>query len=187
MSFWFYHYPDRTNYNINIYSLLEEAITNQALPQLEGIKFNHNDVNDYFQSTNLYSDQVAIVPYYSPALVIFGLDKGFGIGTSDYMAPVVNCLKIASNENRIDDAYWYQSFMNNASSVINDGANYYNAVAYRCVYDRYNISMGNPRPPLLPYTQQQCDDINNNLDAIDFFNQLQQIKDDTTCNPTNPL
>lgn len=84
--FFYYHIPSLTKTVLNVADLLAAAQT--RMPQLMGVKFVSDDMNDWFSTVSTYNNSHALMFAPEPKLQSFAVGMGRGtVLAQDFFAP----------------------------------------------------------------------------------------------------
>ena len=173
LDFWFYHIPGTTGYNIDIYNFIDSAVgANGGLQGLTGIKYVDSSNNEgWIKSVHKFGDKVHLLFAPEPKLQCFGLGMGNGtVLAEDFYARTFRCMKYYFENGNYEAMYNEQMWKYNISDIF---SSYGGGVAERCVYQQLaNVSIGPPRPPQASITQATCDTVLQQLNSVDFFDQI---------------
>ncbi|HTO03600.1 MAG TPA: dihydrodipicolinate synthase family protein [Opitutus sp.] len=168
MPFYYYHIPSMTGVNLPVAPLLSRAA--EKLPSLAGVKYTHNDFDDYEACVRFAEGRYDILFGRDELLLESWSRNALGAvgSTYNYAAPLYSQLLqhlAAGKENQAralqDKAIEMISICNNVGVT--------HLAASKAVMAMLGVDCGPVRPPLRNPTAAELTELRRRLDAADFF------------------
>lgn len=171
--FYYYHMPSMSRVRFKASDILPALI--ESIPNFRGIKFTHDDLEDYQRCLSLAAGKYEIF-FGRDELLLEGLTRGAtsAVGsTYNFAAPLYLRLAEWHRLGRTEDATATQTLCTNGIEImIRNGG----LPAIRATMGLNGIDCGPMRLPLLAPSAERIQILWNELQEMGYFHQLQRAK-----------
>jgi len=170
LPFYYYHLPSMSGVNVSMKAFLVQA--SDQIPNLQGIKFTHNNLMEMQQCMMLDDGKYEILHGYDEVLLgglALGVKAAIG-STYNYMAPVYNRLISFFESGNLEEARHLQRF---SVELVEQLLKYRGGVvAGKAIQSLCGIECGPCRVPLQTLSDKEIQSLQNDLEQIDFFKRI---------------
>ena len=170
LPFYYYHLPSMSGVNVSMKAFLEQA--SDQIPNLQGIKFTHNNLMEMQQCLMFENGKYEILHGYDEVLLgglVLGIKAAIG-STYNYMAPVYNQIFSFFEAGKLEEARTLQRF---SVELVEQLLKYRGGVvAGKAIQSLIGIECGPCRIPLQTLTDMEIQELKNDLGHIDFFKRI---------------
>jgi N-acetylneuraminate lyase len=171
LPFYYYNMPSMTGVSLPVDEFLK--LGEKKIPNLQGIKFTHNNLMEMNQCINLEGGKFEILHGYDEILIC-GLSLGAkaGVGsTYNYAGRIYNGILDAFEDGNLARARELQLYSVEIVKVI---IKYGGGVrGGKAIMNLLGIECGECRLPINRFTKEEYASLRADLEAIDFFNKTQ--------------
>jgi N-acetylneuraminate lyase len=170
LPFYYYHLPSMSGVNVSMKAFLEQA--SDQIPNLQGIKFTHNNLMEMQQCLMFENGKYEILHGYDEVLLgglALGIKAAIG-STYNYMAPVYNQIFSFFEAGKLEEARTLQRF---SVELVEQLFKYRGGVvAGKAIQSLIGIDCGPCRIPLQTLTDMEIQKLKDDLVQIDFFKRI---------------
>ncbi len=164
-SFYYYHIPVLTNVNVQISEFLKNA--EERIPNLKGVKYTHNDLEEYLVSSSLSDgkyEMMAGIDEIALASRVFGA-RGYIGSTYNFMAPLFYKMFDAFDRGDFNEA---KNLQLKAIEIIRIIASYGFISACKFIMKEKGINNGFVRLPSKQISESEKSELMSKLRKLDF-------------------
>lgn len=169
LPFYYYNMPSMSGVSLPVDKFLE--LGSKKIPNLQGIKFTHNNLMEMNQCLNLEGGAFEILHGYDEILICgLALGATAGVGsTYNYAGGIYNALLAAFEAGDLKTAREMQQYSVEIVKVI---IKYGGGVrGGKAIMNLLGIGCGECRLPMSRFTEDEYKSLKADLEAIDFFNR----------------
>ncbi len=170
LPFYYYHLPSMSGVNVSMKAFLEQA--SDQIPNLQGIKFTHNNLMEMQQCMMFENGKYEILHGYDEVLLgglALGIKAAIG-STYNYMAPVYNQIFSFFEAGKLEEARKLQRF---SVELVEQLFKYRGGVvAGKAIQSLIGIECGPCRIPLQTLTDMEIQKLKDDLVQINFFKRI---------------
>ena len=172
LPYYYYHMPSINNVSFPMAEFLVEA--DGRIPNLAGIKYTHNDLDDY-QRCLKFNDGRYDILFGRDEILIDGLRlgaKGAVGSTYNFMNPLYSKIQKAFNDGDIAEAERLQGISVKAIKLIIESDRFFSAL--KTILGKFELDLGKVRKPNVDLTADKKDQLMNDLQetgAFEFLNR----------------
>lgn len=169
--FYYYHIPVLTNVNIPVATFLEKA--HSRIPNLHGVKYTHNDLEEYLVASALNSgkfEMMAGIDEIALASRAFGA-KGYIGSTYNFMAPLFLKMFQSFDQGQFAEARELQL---KAIEIIRIIASYGYLSACKFIMSEYGVDNGYVRLPSRQINESEKSELMVRLGKVGFESLVHQ-------------
>ena len=165
--FFYYHMPSMTGVSIDVEAFLR--LGGQAIPNLAGVKYTHNNLMEMQQCLHLEGGRFEVLHGFDEILLAglaLGAETGVG-STYNYMAPVYLRIMECVRKGDLEEARRLQMIsVEVVKIIIRHGGGVRGGKA---IMNLMGIECGTCRRPLTPWEDNELETLRKELESIDFF------------------
>lgn len=170
LPFYYYNMPSMSGVSLPVDSFLHLGA--QRIPNLQGVKFTHNNLMEMNQCLNLDGGRFEVLHGYDEILICgLALGAQAAVGsTYNYAGKVYNALLEAFNSGDLAKAREYQLYSVEIVKVI---VKYGGGVrGGKAIMNLLGIPCGECRAPMHKFTPEEYENLRKDLEAIGFFEKI---------------
>ncbi len=167
LPFFYYHMPSMTGVSIDVEEFLK--LGGEAIPNLVGVKYTHNNLMEMQQCINLEDGRFEVLHGFDEILLAgLALGAQAGVGsTYNYIAPVYLRIMECVRKGDLKEARRLQMIsVEVVKIIIRHGGGVRGGKA---IMNILGIDCGTCRRPLTPWGENELDTLRKELEAINFF------------------
>ncbi len=171
LPYYYYHMPSMNQVDFPMVEFLEQAAP--IIPNLAGIKYTHNDLDDYEQCVKFDNGKFDIL-FGRDELLIESLKRGAkgAVGsTYNILAPLYKKLIVAFNEGNEKESQKLQDLSITAIDILCMSGGFFSAL--KCVMRMVGLDLGEirqPQPNLSSASQEQLKKALNEKCIVEYLN-----------------
>ncbi len=170
LPFYYYHLPSMSGVNVSMIAFL--TVASDLIPNLQGIKFTHNNLMEMQQCMMFENGKYEIILGYDEVLLgglALGIKAAIG-STYNYMAPIYNEIISFFEEGNLEKARQLQRF---SVKVVEQVLKFRGGVvAGKAIQSLCGIECGPCRVPLQTLSDREIQHLRNDLVQLDFFKRI---------------
>lgn len=171
--FYYYHIPTLTGVGMDMLEFLR--LGEERIPNLGGIKYTASTIHEYQACLNHKGGKFDVLYGYDelllPALAVGA--RGAVGSTYNFAAPLYLRVMELFRDGQLDAAQQLQLLLVN---MIREMVNFSPIPAQKAIMEMVGYDLGPSRLPLAPLSRQDKDKLRERLEAIGFFDALNQVR-----------